>query len=146
MLTKFSVFTTSLLVAGCVASPVKSDLVGRCLSLSQVQYLWNAKGVSYSSDFFVSSRMRPQVVKDQDYLEKMDIGDRFRVESVLVDSNGSWGKFLRIQVRIVDGSYAGAVADVPVHAPYHPKEAWTKNFTLDPNALEFNEEIVVPCD
>lgn len=131
---------------GCSAVPIQNHLRGECKKLIKKQYLWEGRGAVYSGPFFIADRKKPQVGRMQKVVSELRAGQRVEIVEVLKDANGSWGQYLRIQVRILDGEFSGVVADIPVSAPGHPKEKWTKNFTLDPNALEFNEEIVVPCD
>ncbi|GAA5319452.1 MAG: hypothetical protein Aseana_15150 [Candidatus Pelagadaptatus aseana] len=124
---------------------IKSNIQGRCLLLEKDQYLWQGRAAVYSGEFFISSLKKPQVGIMKEIVTSINRGQRVKIVKVLKDANGSWGEFLRIQVEIQDGPYAGTIADIPVHAPYHPREKWTKEFTLDPNAIEFNEDVVVPC-
>jgi len=140
----FLVLASSL--SACVSLPkeVENPLNGLCLNLMTSQYLLSVRRDLYTSDRLMTEKSeygRHSSLKGQ-----VSSGTNVVVHRVLEAKDGSWGRFLRVQVEINEGEFKGVIADVPVHAPYHPSGKWTKNFTLDPNALEFNEEIVVPCD
>ncbi len=136
----------SAVLAGCVSFPkvVESNYIGACLELNVHLSLLETRKDLYKSNRFISKRRT--YGKYSNYLGVLEQGSKVEIDRVLAAADGSWGKFLRVQVKVLDGEFSGVIADVPVHAPYHPSGKWTKNFTLDPNALEFNEEIVVPCD
>lgn len=56
------------------------------------------------------------------------------------------GPFLRIEVEITEGSYSGVKADVPACVAYHPSLKWITSYTLEPNNLTFNDDLVDVCD
>ena len=146
MLVKLTSISLILLFSGCVSLPkaVKSNLEGACLRSVHSMHMLETRASLYKSERLLSPK--PAHGKHGKSIGLIEVGTSFSVERVLGAEDGSWGKFLRVQVKVLDGEFSGVIADVPVHAPYHPSGKWTKNFTLDPNALEFNEEIVVPCD
>lgn len=130
----------------CVSLPseVDSRYVGTCLVLEKSFFLLQTRESLYKSTRLLSSNS-----SHGKYSKVIDIlaeGTHAEIYKILAAADGSWGNFLRVQVKILDGKYSGIIADVPVHAPYHPSPKWTKNFTLDPNAIEFNEDIVKPCE
>jgi hypothetical protein len=132
---------------GCVVKEVRThSLQGGCYKFKNNQYLYEGKANAYRGKNILVFDKDEQIVREMKYVGVVASGRSFLVDNVVSSFNGSWGEFLRVKIKILEGPYAGTIADIPVHAPYHPREKWTKEFTLDPNALEFNEKIVAPCD
>ena len=143
---KLIVLSIVFIMAGCVSfpKPQESVLLGECFQLQQAKPIWSGGGGLYKSEFFIS--LPSGSTKKLTYLGDVNAGTRVIVHKVYMAANGSVGRFIRVQVRIIDGRYFGYVAGVPIKGtPYHPKEKWTTTYTTDPNALEFDPTIVKPC-
>lgn len=132
---------------GCAVKPQQSALLGECKKLLVPHKVWEGR-----EEAFVGSNLLTAIEVDsvswsrKRVVGTIDAGTQVRITKVLRDWNGSWGNFLRVQVEIIDGPFRGAIAEVPSIAPYHPTPSWIVEYTLDPNALQFNPDLVRPCD
>jgi hypothetical protein len=148
---KLAFLSFVVLCGGCISMPevVHSERKGECKRLVRELVLFsrnsNEIGMYAGSRVIADENIR-SFGADVEKLGVVGAGSRVQLYRFFQAANGSAGHFLRVQVEILDGQFAGTVADVPVHAPYHPRKKWTLEYTLDPNALRFNPEVVVPCD
>jgi len=135
------------LCAGCAAKPQQSTILGDCKELLIPQQVWEGREEASVGRVLLTNIDRDRVFwSRKKVVGSIDAGTRVSVAQVLKDWNGSYGHFLRVQVEILDGPFRGQIAEVPSIAPYHPSPSWIVEHTLDPNALQFNPELVEPCD
>jgi len=135
------------LCAGCAAKPQQSTILGDCKVLLVPQQVWEGREEASVGRVLLTGIDRDRVFwSRKNVVGSIGAGTRVSVAQVLKDWNGSYGHFLRIQVEILDGPFRGQIAEVPSIAPYHPSPSWIVEHTLDPNALQFNPELVEPCD
>ena len=137
------IFLTSL-ISACIAQPQSSQLIGSCKQLKKDHKLFEGRAGTYSGDKILAVSDNVQIGRMK---EKGTIlsGTKVKINSIIKDSDGSYGQFLRVQIEISDGPYSGVKADVPACVPYHPSQKWVRNCTLDPNKLIFNANLVIPC-
>lgn len=132
--------------SGCAVQPQPSVLLGECKELLVPHKVWAGR-----EEASVGSVLLTPIEVDTIFWDRkavigtVDAGTRIRIVKILRDWNGSWGHFFRIQVEIIDGPFSGTIAEVPSIAPYHPTPSWIVEYTLDPNALQFNPDLVRPC-
>ena len=134
------------LCAGCATKPQQSVLLDDCKELVVPQKVWEGRDGSYVARLLLTDIELDTIQWKRKVIGVVDAGTQVRIAQILRGADGSWGPFLRVQVEILDGSFRGQIAEVPSHVPYHPEPRWTMEFTLDPNGMEFNPEIVKPCD
>lgn len=132
--------------AGCVAKPVKSQLLKTCLEIKEAAYLWEAFDNVYVGSFLLTfAESQPQLSRGKVLVGVVKKGTQLEVIQVLRGSNGSYGPFLRARVQIQSGESQGITADVPSCVPYHPQPRVQTSCTLEPNELTFNEDLIVEC-
>lgn len=134
---------------GCASKPVPSDRVGECFVLATEHGVWGTKRASgyMGNSMLASPPFAPTAYGfHPDMIGLIPAGTKVEIYEFISGANGSFGRFLRTRVKVLDGPHSGLVADIPVCVPYHPQPRWTLNCSLDPNALQFNSEIVKPCD
>lgn len=133
-----------LFATGCTTI-VHSDLVGVCKVLAFDQKLWGGKEGSSVGKNIMTSLQKGEIEWKRKRVEGIiEKGTKIRVENVISGWNGSSGRYLRVQVKILDGPFSGVVTDIPAKAPYHPGPSWV-NFTLDPNELRLDPYLLKDC-
>lgn len=133
--------------SGCAAKLQQSVLLGDCKELLVPQRVWEGREEASVGRVLLTAIDRDQVFwTRKEVIGFIDAGTRVRIAKILRDWNGSWGNFLRVQVEVLDGPFGGRVVEIPSIAPYHPSPSWIVEYTLDPNALQFNPDLVKACD
>ena len=137
---KILVLLTSMILSGC-ASRLDSNLDGKCYVLTSDQHLWKTYDNSYVGKYILTDAKKPQLTDEQLPLGKVSKGSQVIVNQVLSAFDGSWGRFLRIQVQVVGSEYDGLIADIPTCSPYHPRPPWVvKGCSSHPDALQLKPE------
>lgn len=142
-------FVIAMMQFGCASKPVPSDRVGECFVLATVQGVWSTKRTSgYMGDNMLTSPpFAPTAYGfSPEMIGLVPAGTKIEIYEFISGSNGSFGRFLRTQIKVLDGPHSGLVADIPACVPYHPQPRWTLNCSLDPDVLQFDSEIVKDCD
>lgn len=135
------------LCVGCAAKPQQSAHLGECKELRIPQRVWEGREEASVGPVLLTEISQENIFwSKKEVVGVIDAGTRVSVDRILKDWNGSYGHFLRVQVKILDGPFRGWIAEVPSVAPYHPKPSWIVEHTLNPNALQFNPEVVKACD
>ncbi len=133
-----------LLATGCTTI-VHSDLVGECKVLAFDQKLWVGREEGSVGQNLMTSLQQEEIMWSRKSVAGIvEKGTKIRVENVISGWNGSSGRYLRVQVKILDGPFSGVVTDIPAKAPYHPGPSWV-NFTLDPNELRLDPYLLKDC-
>ncbi|KEQ18060.1 hypothetical protein [Endozoicomonas numazuensis] len=111
------------LLSGC-ASPIASNLDGKCYELVSDQQLWKTYDNGYVGAYMIAGNEKFQLTDERAPTELVQKGSRVVVSQVLTGFDGSWGEFLRIQIKVLDGEAKGVIADIPACVPYHPRPPW----------------------
>lgn len=147
----------SVLIDGTSAQSYQTKWNQQCLVLTQDVELWKSpKTDSFSKNFIMSksSTRIARYLKKQDTLpqgtklEVVEIYDRY-----IHGSAGNW--HLRINLRILDGSYKGLDVEIPGIYTMHPYPVffthktqvipYTDRENLQPSTIIFNPEYLTEC-
>lgn len=111
-----------LFLTGCLATAVKSKVVGNCYVLKQSQALWKTHENMFASGLIVGPLERPSLLVAKEKHEAiLDAGTKLEIYRVLSGRSGSFGPYLRFQARVLDGKSQGVVADISACVPNHPR-------------------------
>ena len=144
----FPLLAISALLVGCAARSVVTERIGECLETVSEQGVWETRHApAYMSDFMltaypVQSAPGPAIPKKVGDLPN---GTKVVVHEFISGWNGTVGEFLRVRVRVLDGSFSGLIADIPACVPSHPKLKWISRCSLNPGEIEFDPKTVRKC-
>lgn len=136
----------SFFLLACVKQDMVShERVGECMELLIDHAIWRQPDNVYRS-----SHMLVRVSSDQPGRRSKRVGQLRAGEKVelfeFVDARDGTSGFLRVKVRVLDGPHSGLIADVPACVPYHPRPEWVVDCPRRAGEVQFNPEIVKPCD
>lgn len=141
----FSLIFLLLSLISCVAQPQQSHLIGECKQLKEDHLLLEGRAGAYAGEKMLSVSDKTRVGRMK-AIGTIVSGTKVKISSILKNSDGSYGRFLRVEVEVLEGPYAGVKADVPACVPYHPSLKWVTNCTLEADNLTFNSDLVASCD
>lgn len=137
----------TILISSCSAQRQQSIFLGNCKRMLQPSLIYKGNSSQYRGEYIVSVERDIDLDRRGDKVfGHLNPNEVFRINRVLKNGDWGWGDFLRIEVEILSGDYAGLIVDIPSCVPYHPSPRWIENCTIDPDALIFNESIVADCD
>lgn len=147
---RFGILVTIVLTqVGCASKFVTSERVGECAVLARDQEIWDTSSASgYMGHVMLSSSpFAPTAYGfDPNKVGQVLAGTKVELYEFTVGADGSFGRFLRTKVKIVDGPFSGVIADIPSCVPFHPQPRWTLNCSLNPEQLHFDPGILKACE
>lgn len=138
-------------ICGCATrTSLESIHLESCKELVALHYIYKPNFAPiYYGEYMITPR-KPDtnhgVYENAIYKDELLPGTQAEISSIILNKSPGWGNYLRMTVKILDGPHSGLVADVPMCAPYHSPIKWVPHCTLDPNRLQFNPDLVRPCD
>jgi len=120
--------------------------MGECYELIEDMNIWeNPSPNSYIGRYLIHQYI--DEIADVEFVMagSLPAGSKLRLEKFLLGSNGSFGSYLRIRVKIVEGDLIGIEADVPACVPYHPQPIWLSTCELNPSLVQLDSSIVARC-
>lgn len=133
---------------GCYGlANVDSNLVGSCNVLVEDAYLFHQpKESSYFGRNVITHVHDLRLPRGEVKLGILKAGTKVIVNRVMSDSNGSWGQYFRMEVKISSGQFYGTIADIPSCAPHHSRPSWVNCVDVNKaNDLVLKREYLVDC-
>jgi len=140
-----AIVLVSMITSSCAMEVKKSDLIGQCMMLKDSVSIWHAYDNLYVGKFLLAKKQPTRLLRSSKPFGNITANSKIELTEILKGSNGSYGDFLRVRVRLLTGNYVGLVVDIPACVPYHPSKKWVVNCSLEPNKLSFNKSILIDC-
>lgn len=137
----------SLSLISCI-TVIEHDnaLIDQCKELFAPAYLTRSTlHSSYSEEYMIISDINQVNSESMVLIGELPSGTHLNIESIRSYEDFSWPYYLRVIVKVTSGSFEGITADIPVCAPFHPRDKWIMECTLDPDDLQFDSGILRKC-
>ncbi|RUO18947.1 hypothetical protein CWE08_10320 [Aliidiomarina iranensis] len=135
----------TMLLSGCALKPTESQWVGACKELLIEHKIWDGSEQASMGTTLLAPSDVESIFWRKQIIGLLPPGTQVRIAHIYQDWNGSWGHFLRIEVEVLEGEFRGLIAEVPSIAPHHPRPRWILAWVSDPDALQFNPELLKEC-
>lgn len=143
--TTIAITFMGVFLLGCATVAEESNLIDTCQQVLYPQRIWVGQPDQYVGRFILSSAEKVFVGGKERIHGEVGAGTKVKVSQVIRNLDLGYGPFLRVEVEVLEGPFAGLIADIPACVPYHPYPRWVDTCTLDPNALQFNPDLVRAC-